>query len=93
MAKFSPGDRVIANRTLVATVRVYDETLGRVVLEVDLGGGATDTIYGPIQSYDLELLVKPAETAQPSDDEQESEEETDEQDGNGDEFTTLDSLS
>lgn len=91
MARFNEGDRVVANKSVVATVRVYDEQLGRLVLEQDLGDGSTNTIYGPIAAYDLELLVKDAETTRPDETPAESEASSDDE-GPQDEFTTLDSL-
>jgi hypothetical protein len=62
MARFHEGDRVVANKSIVATVTQYDEVVGRLTLVQDLPGGATNTISGPIQSYDLELLVSDAVT-------------------------------
>lgn len=69
MSRFNPGDRVVANKSIVATVLVYDEASGRLSLEQELGGGATNNIQGPISSYDLELLVTPAVTEVPPADE------------------------
>lgn len=91
MSKFNEGDRVVANKSIVATVRVYDEQTGRVVLEQELGGGATNLIYGPIASYDLELLVSEAVTSRPDETVVEPGVVVDE--GPQDEYTTLDTLS
>lgn len=90
MSRFKEGDRVVANKSVVATIETYDETVGRVVLVQDLGNGATNRIYGPIQSYDLELLVSDAVTERPAED---GAAEASEQEGPKDEFTTLDTLS
>lgn len=62
MARFNKGDRVVANRTIVAVVDHYDEQSGRLTLIQELPGGSTNRIEGPIVSYDLELLVRDAET-------------------------------
>lgn len=94
MARFNVGDRVVANKSIVATVHQYDEEIGRLTIVQDLPGGATNTISGPIQSYDLELLVAEAVTEAPADDESAAELEHDEESAKtADVFTTLDTLS
>lgn len=60
MSKFNSGDRVLVNGSLVATVKVYDEGSGQLVLVQELGGGAINEIYGPIPSYNLQHLVAEA---------------------------------
>lgn len=91
MARFNPDDRVVVNKTTIAKIKVYDEATGRLVLEQELPGNATNLIYGPISSYDLELLVTEAVTSRPEDTEVVPEVVVDE--GPKDELTTLDSLS
>lgn len=89
MARFNPDDRVVVNKTTIAKIKVYDEATGRLVLEQELPGGATNQIYGPISSYDLELLVTDAVTSRPED----VVPEVVVDEGPKDELTTLDSLS
>ena len=63
MARFNPGDVVVANKTQIATVRVYDEETGHVVLVV---GDEENVIYGHKNNFDLVLLgdtVAPEEPA------------------------------
>jgi hypothetical protein len=91
VSRFKEGDRVVANKSVVATIEVYDETVGRVVLVQDLGNGATNRIYGPVESYDLELLVSDAVTERPA--EVGDAERAVIDLAKGDEFTTLDTLS
>lgn len=90
MARFNVGDRVVANKSIVATVHQYDEEIGRLTIVQDLPGGATNTISGPIQSYDLELLVSEAVTEAPAEAEETPVEEPE---APKDVFTTLDTLS
>ncbi len=61
MPKFIKGDKVLVNGSQVAVVDVYDEGSGQLVLVQELAGNATNTIYGPIGSYRLEHLIRPAE--------------------------------
>ena len=92
MAKFEAGDKVLVNGTQVATVKVYDEQSGQVVLVQPLGGNATNEIYLPINApgWHLEHLVSgPVGSETRPGDEPEAGETTDEPEApEGDQFTT-----
>lgn len=50
--KFKPGDKVIVNHGVVATIVSYNTQANRLVYEITQGGG-TNTVYGHISNTHL----------------------------------------
>lgn len=60
MSEFNPGDRVLVNGNLVATIQNYDADNNLVVLVSTPPGGGEDRLTAHISQTRLEHLVTPA---------------------------------
>lgn len=61
MPKFNPGDKVLINGSLVATIQTYSEENDRIAYVSTPPGGGTDTTYGHISQTRVQLLVNEAQ--------------------------------
>lgn len=73
MSKFNPGDKVVVNGGLIATIESYDESLNLLTYSHGVHGG-TNTVYAHISHTDIQPFV--VSNAQPELPEDEAEDET-----------------